>query len=139
MGLLCHRSVGIGNECMPSLCSRLTYFWTDVQKLLYFPKLTSINTQYSSLWDTLEIMLFTKYPHKMKTHWQNQLKMSWKWFNLISSWDLDLKRWCYICPMPLYSAIQKHSMCCLLSIADTSKLMIQKNPYHNCKMWLVRE
>ena len=33
----------------------------NISSIFYFSKSTSINTQYSSLWDTLEMMLFTKY------------------------------------------------------------------------------
>ena len=33
-----------------------------------------------------------KIPHKMKTRWQNQLKIYWYWFNLRSSIELDIKR-----------------------------------------------
>ena len=59
--------------------SRLIYFWRNMNtsSLFYFSKSTSINTQYSSLWlrhsgdDAVHII-----PHKMKTHWQNQLKFS---------------------------------------------------------------
>ena len=32
-----------------------------------------------------------KIPHKMETHWQNQLKI-WFWFNLKSFTELDTKR-----------------------------------------------
>ena len=32
-----------------------------------------------------------KIPHKMKTHWQNQLEFRY-WFNLYSSMDLDIER-----------------------------------------------
>ena len=41
--------------------SRLTYFWMNMSSIFYFSKSTSINTQYGSLWDTLKMMLFTKY------------------------------------------------------------------------------
>ena len=43
------------------LRSRLTYFWRNmnISSIFYFSKSTSINTQYSSLWDTLKLMLFT--------------------------------------------------------------------------------
>ena len=42
---------------------RLTYFWrnANISSIFYFPKSTSINAKYSSLWGTLKIMLFTKY------------------------------------------------------------------------------
>ena len=65
------------------------------QKKLRF--LSSINTQYSSLWDTLEMMLFTKYLIK----WKRIGRISWNfryWFNSKSSIEKDR---CYTCPMPL--------------------------------------
>ena len=66
------------SACCWVLHSRLTYFWRNVNisSIFFFSKSTSINTQYSCLWDTLKMMLFTKYLIKMKTHWQNQLKIS---------------------------------------------------------------
>ena len=33
----------------------------NISNNFYFSKSTSINTQYISLWDTLEMMMFTKY------------------------------------------------------------------------------
>ena len=59
--------------------------------ILYFSKSTSINTQYSSLWGTLEMMLFTKYLIK----WKRIGRISWKfryWFNLKFSVELDTKK-----------------------------------------------
>ena len=75
------------------LRSRLTYFWRNmnISSIFYFSKSTSINTQYSSLWDTLKMMLFTKYLIK----WKRIGRISWKfryWFNLKSSIELDIKR-----------------------------------------------
>ena len=63
--------------------SRLTYFWRNmnISGILYFSKSTSINTQYSSLWNTLKMMLFTKCLIK----WKRIDRISWKfryWFNL---------------------------------------------------------
>ena len=57
------------------LCSRLTYFWRymNISSIFYFSKSTSINTQYSSLWDTLKMMLFTKYLIK----WKRIRRISW--------------------------------------------------------------
>ena len=57
------------------LCSRLTYFWRymNISSIFYFSKSTSINTQYSSLWDTLKMMLFTKYLIK----WKRFGRISW--------------------------------------------------------------
>ena len=45
------------------LRSRPIYFWRNmnISSIFYFSKSTSVNTQYSSLWDTLKMMLFTKY------------------------------------------------------------------------------
>ena len=50
------------------LRSRLIYFLRNmnISSIFYFSKSTSKNTQYSSLWDTLEMMLFTKYFIKWK-------------------------------------------------------------------------
>ena len=75
------------------LHSRLIYFWrnTNISSIFYFSKSTSINTQYSSLWDTLKMMLFTKYLIK----WKRFGRFSWKfryWFNSKSSIELDIKR-----------------------------------------------
>ena len=61
------------------LRSRLTYFWRNmsISSIFYFSKSASINSQYRILWDTLKMVLFTKYLiYEMKTHWQNQLKTS---------------------------------------------------------------
>ena len=71
---------------------RLTYFWRNmnISSIFYFSKSTSINTQYRSQWDTLEMMLFTKYIIK----WKRIGRISWKFrylFNLESSTDLDMK------------------------------------------------
>ena len=75
------------------LRSKLTYFWRNrnISNVFYFSKSTSMNTQYSSLWDTLKMMLFTK--HHIK--WKRIGRISWKFwyrFNLKSSTDLDVKR-----------------------------------------------
>ena len=60
------------------LHSRLIYFWRNmnISSIFYFSKSTSINTQYSSLWDTLKMMLFTKYLIK----WKRIGKISWKFW-----------------------------------------------------------
>ena len=62
------------------LCSRLIYFWRNmnIPSIFYFSTLssTSINTQYSSLWDTLKMMLFTKYLIK----WKRIGRISWKFW-----------------------------------------------------------
>ena len=78
------------------LRSRLTYFWRNmnISSIFYFSKSTSINTQYSSLWDTLEMMLSTKYLIKWKRHGWINWKF-WYRFNLISSTDLDIKRYMF--------------------------------------------
>ena len=65
------------------LRSGLTYFRRNmnISSIFYFSKSTSINTQYSSLWDTLKMMLFTKYLIKLKRIG----RISWNfqyWFNL---------------------------------------------------------
>ena len=58
------------------LRSKLTYIWRNmnISSFFYFLKSTSINTQYSGLWDTLEMMLFTKYLIK----WKCIGRISWK-------------------------------------------------------------
>ena len=74
------------------LCSRLTYFWRNmnISSIFYFSKSTSINTQYSSVWDTLKMMLFIKYPIKGKRIDRIGWKF-WCWFDLKSSIELDMK------------------------------------------------
>ena len=58
--------------CVMTACqvlrSRLTHFWRymNISSIFSFSKSTSINTQYSSLRDTLQMMLFTKYLIKWK-------------------------------------------------------------------------
>ena len=43
--------------------------------------------------------------HKMKTHWQNQLKF-WYWFDLISSIELDIKnKMLYLSNAPLIDTV----------------------------------
>ena len=84
------------------LHSRLIYFWrnVDISSIFYFSKSTSINTQYSSLWDTLKMMLFTKYLIK----WKGIDRIGWKfryWFNLKLSVELDKKGRCCTCSIPL--------------------------------------
>ena len=64
------------------LRSRLTYFWRNmnISSIFYFSKSTSINTQYSSLWGSLKIMLFTKWLIK----WKRIGRISWNfqyWFD----------------------------------------------------------
>ena len=75
------------------LRSRLTYFWRNINisSIFYFSKSTSINTQYSSLWGTLKMMLFTKYLIK----WKRIGRISWNfryWFYFKSSIELYIKR-----------------------------------------------
>ena len=85
-------------------CSILVYFLRNINisSIFYFSKLTSINTRYSSLWDTLEMMLFTKYLIK----WTRIGRLSWKFryrFNLKFSIEFDIiKRWMlYLSNAPL--------------------------------------
>ena len=65
------------------LCSTLTYFiWRNmnISSISYFWKSTLINTQYSSLCDTLKMMLFIKYIIK----WKCIGRMNWKfWFKIL--------------------------------------------------------
>ena len=77
----------------PVLRSRLTYFRRNmnISSISYFSKSTSINTQCSSLWGTLKMMLFTKYLIK----WKCIGRISWNfryWFDYKSSIELDIKR-----------------------------------------------
>ena len=74
------------------LHSRLTHFWRNmkISSIFSFSKLTSINTQYSSLWDTLKMMLFTKYLIKWKCIGRNSWKL-WYWFNLKSSIEFHIE------------------------------------------------
>ena len=89
------------------LHSRLIYFWRNINisSIFYFSKSTSINTQYSSLWDTLKMMLFTKYLIK----WKCIGRIIWKfryWFNLYSSMELDIERsMLYLSNAPLSTTI----------------------------------
>ena len=62
------RSVGMDNNPMLSFMFRIDFIY------FFFFKSTSINIQYSGLLDTLKMMLFTIYL-KMKTHWQNEMKI----------------------------------------------------------------
>ena len=84
------------------LHSSLIYFWRNmhISSIFYFSKSTSINTQYSSQWDTLKMMLFSIYKilNKMKMLWQNQLKISVSVLFKTLYWSRSR---CYICPMPL--------------------------------------
>ena len=75
------------------LRSRLTYFWRNmnISSSFYFSKSTSINTQYSSLWGTLKMMMFTKYPIK----WKRFGKITWNfryWFDFKSFIELHIKK-----------------------------------------------
>ena len=75
------------------LHSRLIYFWSNINiiNIFYFSKSTSTNTQHSSLWDTLKMMLFTRYLIK----WKHVGKISWKfrkWLNLKFYIKLDIKK-----------------------------------------------
>ena len=89
-------------QVLPST-TRLTYFWRNmnIPCIFYFSKSTSINTQYSSLWDTLEMMLFTKYLLKLKRIG----RISWKFqclSNIKFSIELDVKRYMlYLSNAPL--------------------------------------
>ena len=101
--------------------SRLTYLWRNmnISTIFYFSKSLSINTQNSSLWDTLKMMLFTKYFIK----WKRIGRISWKfwhWFNLRSSiLELDIKR--YLSNAPFLSAASPR----LLSTFKATALLFQ--------------
>ena len=67
----------------------------------YFFKSTSINTQYSGLWDTLRMMLFTKNQIKWKCIGRIGWNF-WYWFILKFSLEQDTKRWMlYLSNAPL--------------------------------------
>ena len=75
------------------LHSRLIYFLRNmnISSIFYFPKSTSINTQYSSLWDTLKMLLLTKYLIK----WKCIGRISWKfwyWFNFKIVYGINIKK-----------------------------------------------
>ena len=88
------------------LLSRLIYFWNlNMFSIFYFSKSTSINAQHSSLWDTLKMMLFTKYLIK----WKRIVRISWKfwyWFKLKFSIEIGIKRkMLYLSNAPLNDAV----------------------------------
>ena len=91
----------------------------NISSIFYFSKLTSISTQHSSQLDTLKMMLFTKKSHKMKMHRQNPLKILvyiWR-FNLISSVELDIKRYMlYLSNVPLTIHILHNKTCQTLQL-----------------------
>ena len=63
----------------------------NISSIFYFSKSTSIDVQHSSQWDTLKMMLFTKYLIKWTYHIG---RISWKfqrWFDLKSSIESDKK------------------------------------------------
>ena len=100
------------------LCSRLTYFWRNmnISSIFYFSKSTSKNTQYSSLWGTLKMMLFTKYLIK----WKRIVRISWNfryWFDFKFSIELDMKKMLYLSSAPL---------------KWSSRLDVQNNLYYSC-------
>ena len=90
------------------LRSRLIHLWRNmnISCIFCFSKSTSISTQYSSLWDTLEMMMFTKYFIKWK--WIGRIR--WKfgyWFYLKSCIELNTKRWMlYLSNAPLTFCIR---------------------------------
>ena len=74
------------------------YFWRimNISSIFFFSKSTSLNTQYSSLWGTLKMMLFTKYLIK----WKRIGRISWNfryWFDFKSSIELGIVQ----CPFKL--------------------------------------
>ena len=88
------RSAGMAKDCIAEFyILYLTYFWRNmnISCIFSFSKSTSINTQYRSLWDTLKMMLFTKYLIKWKRIGRISCKF-WYWFNLKPSIELYIKR-----------------------------------------------
>ena len=63
----------------------------NIFSIFNFSKSTSINTQYSSLLNTLDDAVHKIPKNKMKTHWQNQLKISvLAWFKIL--YDMRYKK-----------------------------------------------
>ena len=84
-------------------------YWRNmnISSIFYFSKLTSINTQYSSVWDTLKMMLFTKYLKK----WKRFVRISWKfqsWFNS----NFSIENICYTCLIHNAPLIPTSFLCC---------------------------
>ena len=105
--------------------SRFTYFWRNmnISMTFYFSKSTSINTHYSSLWDTLKMMLFTKYLIKCKRIG----RISWKfryWFDLKSSIDIRCEK------------IDVILVQCLFKTPETSPFRASLWPMNGCKKFL---
>ena len=104
--------------------SRLIYSWRNMNmfSIFYFSKSTSINTQHNSLWDTLKMMLFTKYLIK----WKHIGRICWKfwyWFNLKFSIELDIKRWMlYLSNAPLNKAYQEKNA---ITVLKSSKMNLK--------------
>ena len=124
------------------LRSRLTYFWRymNISSIFYFLKSTSINTQYSSLWDTLKMMLLTKYLIK----WKRIGGISWNfrhWFDFKSSTELDIKRYMLeLSNAPLISSkrntfqqwnlawvLRKYELYCHTKISKSLKKKLKKS------------
>ena len=79
--------------CVMTACwilhSSLIYFWRNIMhisSIFYFSKSTSINTQYSSLWDTLNwcCLVFTKYLIKWKCFGRISWKFQYRFYSKLS-------------------------------------------------------
>ena len=75
----------------------------DISSIFYFSKLTSINTHYSSLWDTLKMMLFTKYLIKWKCIGRISENFGIVWFRILYKITCKYENIWYACPVPLFT------------------------------------
>ena len=113
------------------LCSRLTYFWRNmnISSIFYFSKSTLINTQNSGLWDTRKMMLF----RKCLVKWKGIGRISWKCWYLFKI--LDRIRYkkdrCYTWPI-LFSTIVSW---CFSYVSDTLVYSGHLNSVHPLYCW----
>ena len=86
------KSVGRVMSACWVLHSKLTYVWRNmnISSIFYFSKSTLINKQYSSIWDTLKMIQFTKYLIKWRRTGRISRKF-WYWSYLKSSMEFDIK------------------------------------------------
>ena len=102
----------------------------NISSIFYFSKSTSINTRYSSLWGHSEDDAVHKIPHKLKTHWQNQLKFSvLVWFKILYRARYKKKDFILVqCPFKYY---QQHTNCPRSKWIDPSRV---KAPYAHARV-----
>ena len=138
------RSVGMGNDCMLNFTFQIGSLWRNmnISCIFYFSKLTSINTQYSSLWDTQEMMLFTKYLIKLKCIGRISWSF-WYWFDLKSSIELDIKKMLYLSSAPLRGIAPwneiEHILCSILKLStlllENDKIVLKQIVWENHKWY----